>query len=114
MATKTHWKDDIVILEPSGKIIGAAIPELRDVMFKYINTTYTPRILMNLEKVHRIDSSELGLLVRAHAAIQQRNGHIGVINVGKHIRNLIVQSRLLRLFEHFDTEDDAMMALSSH
>lgn len=113
MTMKTHWKDDIVILEPSGKIIGTAIPELRNIMFKYINTTYTPRILINLEKVHRMDSSGLGLLVRAHTAIQQRNGHIGVINVGKHIRNLIVQSRLLRLFEHFDTEAAAISALSS-
>lgn len=113
MATKTYWKDGIVILEPTGKMIGSAIPELRGTMFKYINTTYTPRVLVNLEKVNRMDSSGLGLLVRAHTAIQQRNGHIGVINVGKHIRNLIVQSRLLRLFEHFDTEAAALSALSS-
>ena len=113
MAMRTHWKDGIVVLEPSGKIIGAAIPELRDIMFKYINTTYTPRVLINLEKVNRMDSSGLGLLVRVHAAIQQRDGHIGVINVGKHIKNLIIQSRLLRLFEHFDTEAAAISALSS-
>ena len=113
MAIRTHWKDGIAILEPTGKMIGSAIPELRDVMFKYINTTYTPRVLINLEKVNRMDSSGLGLLVRAHAAIQQRDGQIGVINVGKHIRNLIVKSRLLRLFEHFDTEAAAISALSS-
>lgn len=113
MTTTTRWKDDIVILAPTGKIIGDAIPELRETMIKQIDTTYTPRILIDLEKVRRMDSSGLGLLIRAHTAVRQRNGHIGVINVGKHIRNLIVQSRLLCLFEHFDTEDAAITALSS-
>ena len=113
MTTTTRWKDDIVILAPTGKIIGDAIPALRETMNKQINTTYTPRILINLENVRRMDSSGLGLLVHAHMAVRQRNGHIGVVNVGKHIRNLIVQSRLLCLFEHFDTEDAAIMALSS-
>ena len=113
MATTTHWKDDIVILAPNGKIIGEAIPELRDTVNKYINTTYTPRILINLKKVHRMDSSGLGVLLSAHAAVRQKNGYIGIINVGKHIRNLIVQSRLLSLFEHFDTEDAAISALSN-
>ena len=113
MTTTTRWKDNIVILAPNGKIIGDAIPELRETMIKQINTTYTPRVLINLENVRRMDSSGLGLLVRAHTAVREKNGHIGVINVGKHIRNLIVQSRLLRLFEHFDTEEAAISALSS-
>lgn len=113
MTTTTHWKEDIVILEPTGKIIGDAIPELRAAMFKYINTTYTPRILINLKAVRAMDSSGLGLLITAHTAVQQRNGQIGIINVGKHIRNLIVQSRLLRLFEHFDTEAAAVSAFLS-
>lgn len=113
MTTTIHWKKGIVTLIPNGKIIGDAIPELRDIMFKYIDTTYTPRILIDFEKVHRMDSSALGLLVRAHTAVQQRDGHIGIINVGKHIKNLVVLSRLLCLFEHFDTEDAALSALSN-
>lgn len=113
MTTTSRWKEDIVILELSGRIIGQAISELREAMFKYINTTYTPRILLNLKDVRCMDSSGLGVLIMAHTAVQQRDGHIGVINVGKHIRNLNVQSRLLCLFEHFDTEDDAISVLSS-
>ena len=113
MSTTTHYKEGVAILVPTGKIIGGAIPELRDTMYKQINTTYAPRILINLKKVNRMDSSGLGVLIRAHAAVQQRNGHIGIINVGKHIKNLIVQSRLLTLFECFDTEDAAILSLSS-
>ena len=46
MSTTTHYKEGVAILEPTGKIIGGAVPELRDTMFKQINTTYTPRILI--------------------------------------------------------------------
>lgn len=113
MTTTTHWNEGIVTLIPNGKIMGDAIPELRDIMFKYINTTYTPRILINFEKVHCLDSSGLSLLVMAHTAVRQRDGQIGIINVGKHIKNLIAQSRLLCLFEHFDTEDEAISVFSN-
>ena len=38
---------------------------------------------------------------------------MGVINLGKHIRNLIVLSRVLNLFKHFDSEDAGVAGLSA-
>ena len=46
--------------------------------------------------------------------VKQKNGRMGVIHVGKHIKNLLVLSRLMSLFEHFDTETEATAALSEH
>ena len=43
----------------------------------------------------------------------RKKGRIGVINVGKHIKNLVALNWLVNLFEHFDSEDAAVLALSA-
>ncbi len=114
MTTTTRYKEGVAILEPNGKIIGTAIPKLRESVIKQIDTTYTPRVLINFANVHRMDSAGLGVFITAYNIARAKNGHIGIINVGKHIRNLIVQTRLLNLFEHYENEEVAVTALSQH
>jgi len=70
-------------------------------------------VLINFEHVNRIDSSGLSALMEARVAATRKKGRIGVINVGKHIKNLVALNRLVSLFECFDDEDAAVLALSS-
>ena len=49
----------------------------------------------------------------ARAAVARKKGRVAVINVSKQIKNLVVLSRLVSLFEHFDSEADAVSALSA-
>ncbi len=113
MTTQIRQQNGISILEPSGKIMGTAASELWDVISPQIQASDTPRILINFENVNRVDSSGLGALMIARAAIARKKGRVGVINVSKHISNLIVLSRLASLFERFDSEDAAVSALSA-
>ena len=92
---------------------GRSVSDLRKVILPQIEASDTPRILINFERVNRIDSSGLGTLMEAYAAASRKQGRVGVINVGKHIRNLIVLSRVMSLFEHFDSEDAAVAGLSA-
>ena len=113
MTTKIRQQNGISILEPNGKIMGPAASELWDVISPQIESSDTPRILINFENVNRVDSSGLGALMIARAAVARKKGRVGVINVSKHISNLIVLSRLTSLFERFDNEDAAVSALSA-
>lgn len=113
MTTKIRQQNGISILEPNGKIMGPAASELWDVISPQIESTDTPRILINFENVNRVDSSGLGALMIARSAVARKKGRVGVINVSKHISNLIVLSRLTSLFERFDNEDAAVSALSA-
>ena len=112
MATVTYLKDGVSILEPTGKIIGGAIPELRQILVKHVDRTQTPSILVNFARVNKMDSAGLGVFIYAYNMVRAKGGRIGIINVDKHIKNLIVQSRLIRIFERFDSEDAALSALS--
>ena len=113
MATMIRYEEGVAILEPSGKIMGSAVSELREAITSQIDASDAPRILINFDRVNMMDSSGLGTLMGAHVAATRKKGRIGVINVGTNIKNLIVRSRLVSIFEHFDTEDAAVSALSS-
>ena len=113
MATQIRQQDNVTILEPSGRIVGPAVSELRQTILPDIEAAETPRILINFENVNMMDSAGLGALMEARTIASRKDGRIGVINVGKHIKNLIVLSRIVSLFEHYDSEEEAISALST-
>ena len=113
MTTQIRQQNGISILKPTGKVSGRSVSDLREAILPQIEASDTPRILINFEQVNRIDSSGLGTLMEAYTAASRKQGRVGVINVGKHIKSLIVLSRLVNLFEHFESEDAAVAGLSA-
>ena len=51
--------------------------------------------------------------MEARAVAARKKGRIGVINVGKHIKDLVAVSRIVNLFERFDSENAAVLALAA-
>ena len=113
MATQIRQQNGITILELSGKIVGASASELREAISPQIEASESPRILINFEQVNKIDGSGLITLMEARAAATRKQGRIGVIHVGKHIKDLVTLSRIVSLFEHFDSENAAVEALAA-
>ncbi|MCE2414164.1 STAS domain-containing protein [Candidatus Poribacteria bacterium] len=113
MSTQIRRQGDVAIVEPNGKLVGSSVVELREAIAPQIETYDEPRILINFENVNMIDSSGLGALMEARAITTRKKGRIGVINVGKNIKNLVLLSRLVSMFEHYDTEDAAVLGLSA-
>ena len=113
MATQIRKQNGITILEPNGKIAGTAVSKLREAISPQILFSDVPRIVINFEHVNRIDSSGLSTLMEARVAASGKKGRIGVINVGKHIKNLVALNWLVNRFEYFENEDAAVSALSA-
>jgi len=68
------------------------------------------RILLNLEGVDFIDSAGLGELVRSHASIRSRGGHLKLVNPSASVHHLL---RITKLDRVFDIVPDEASALSS-
>ena len=113
MTTQVRQQNGISVLKPSGKIVGSAASDLQKVLLPKVEEVDAPRVLFNFEDVRMIDSSGLGVLIEAHIVAKRKNGRIGAIHIGKHIKNLIIVHRLVHLFEHFSTEEEAISALST-
>jgi anti-sigma B factor antagonist len=114
MDVEIRERDGVLIVTPKGRIIGSAGGELRQTLNEQIaQISGAPKVLFDLGDVSRIDSSGLGTLVATHVTIARKGGRTGIVNMGGGVQNLIVMGRLMTVFENFDSEDEAVAALSS-
>lgn len=112
MLTTKVQQDGIAIVEPSRNVIGEAVDELRQALMHQIDRSSKPRIVVDFGGVSKMDSSGLGTFINVYSLAKAKQGRIGVINVGKNIKSLIVRSRLINYFEHFESESAAVSALA--
>ena len=73
-----------------------------------------PRLVFDFREVSQIDGAGLGTLMKIYTKIRPRGAKIAVINMNKHIRNIIVSTRLIEVLKCFKSEDDAVSALLQH
>ena len=65
-------------------------------------------LVVNLRDVPYIDSTALGEIVRAYATTTRLGGTLKLLNVHGRVHDLLVITRLLSIFDLFDTEPDAV------
>ena len=65
-------------------------------------------VLVDLSGVSYVDSAGLGELVQAFVTTKNRGGSLKLLNVTKRLRDLLVVTKLLTVFDTYDTEADAL------
>ncbi len=112
MAITQLERDGVIIFKLDGRIIAPDVQEITDTVQKTLSELdEPPRLVFDFKDVTSMDSSGLGALMRIYADIHPRGGTIAVINVNKHVKNLIVMARLITVFRNFESEDEAVWAL---
>ncbi|MCU0240894.1 MAG: STAS domain-containing protein [Vicinamibacteria bacterium] len=100
--------EDVVILDLHGKImIGEGDDALRDAVARLIDGGRT-KILLNLADVPYVDSAGLGEIVRCYTTVSKKNGRLKLINLTKKIQDLLAITKLLTVFETFDSEAEGI------
>jgi anti-anti-sigma factor len=114
MAINVRQKDDVVIVKPSGRLFGPAALDFKKVLDAELSKIPEgPKFLIDFADVAMVGSSGLGALMGAHVAIESKGGFMAIANVGTNIENLMIRSRLFDTFEHFESEDEAIEALTA-
>jgi anti-sigma B factor antagonist len=112
MDVNVEHRNGVIVLKLGGRIVGIAGGELRQVIEEQLeDASESPKFLFDFADVTRMDSSGLGTLIGLHVSVARKSGRIGVINVSNNINNLLVIGRLITIFEHFDSEGEALAAL---
>ena len=112
MAITQSERDGVFIFKLDGRIIAPDVQELTDVVQNILSQVNdSPKLVFDFKDVTSMDSSGLGSLMKIYADIHPRGGTIAVINVNKHVKNLIVMARLITVFRNFESEDEAIWAL---
>jgi anti-sigma B factor antagonist len=66
------------------------------------------KLVLDLGGVSYVDSAGLGQLVQAHVTASKNGGALKLINVTKRLNDLLVVTRLVTVFESFNSEAEAV------
>ena len=99
---------DVTILDLQGKIlIGEGDDALRDAVLRLVEGK-KQKILLNLAEVPYVDSAGLGEIVRCYTTVSRKGGRLKLLHLTKKIKDLLSITKLLTVFETYDSEDEAV------
>ena len=70
------------------------------------------RLVMNLSECQTLNSIAIGALMRGFANYRGRGGEIKLCGLGKRVKDLFTMTKLIMVFEHFETEEEAIAAFA--
>ena len=111
--TERMVSGDVMVLDMKGKItLGEGDEMLKDKVNSLVNQGHK-KILLNLADVPYLDSAGLGEVVRAYTTVSRQGGALKLLNLTKRITDLLSITKLLTVFETFDTESEAVRSFSA-
>jgi anti-sigma B factor antagonist len=103
---------DVTVLDLKGKMTLGEGDELLKDKINSLLSDGKKRLVLNLEGVPYIDSAGLGEIVRTFTTVSRQGGKLKLLNLTKRIEDLLSITKLLTVFETFDSEADAIKSFS--
>jgi anti-sigma B factor antagonist len=105
---------DVVIVDVSGRITlgeggDAALKQTMQALVEQGRT----KLLLNLGDVAYVDSAGLGEIVQSYATVNKNGGTLKLLKVTKRIRDLLSITKLLTVFETYDSETEAVASFGA-
>ena len=69
--------------------------------------------MLDLAEVESVDSAGLGEVVRTYTTVSRQGGSLKLLNLTKRITDLLSITKLLTVFETFDSENEAVRSFSA-
>ena len=108
MTITERKSNDVVILDIEGKILlGEGDVQLRESVQKVL-ASGAKKLLLNLAEVPYIDSAGLGEIVRCYTTVRREDSELKLLNLTSRIRDLLTITKLITVFESFDSEEEAV------
>jgi anti-sigma B factor antagonist len=105
-------RDGIVILEPKGKILGGPdATTLKDQLQSLIDAGKT-KVIIDLAQVDYMNSTGLGILISTLTTLKRAQGELKLANVTDKIQSLLTITKLVTVFDDFESVDEAVAAFS--
>jgi anti-sigma B factor antagonist len=103
----------VTILDVSGKItLGDGDAILKDKLHSLVHQGRKD-VLLNLGQVQYVDSAGLGAIVSAYTTMTREGGSLKLLGITKRLQDLLTITKLLTVFDTFDSEDEALRSYKS-
>ena len=104
-------KDGAAVVRLTGRLTGG---DDADTVYRAVDEAVNAgerHILVDLENISWTDSSGLGVLMRVHDLLRRTGGSFKLIHVPTRIVRIFEVTKLITVFELYDTEADALASL---
>lgn len=109
----TREVDGVSVLELEGRIVlGEESNSLRETV-KGLLSAGKKKIVLNMDRVTYIDSAGLGALVAAHHSARTQGSSLKLSNLGTRFQEVLQVTKLLTVFEVYDSEAAAIHSFAS-
>ena len=103
---------DVTVLDLKGRVtLGEGYELLKDKVNSLINQGQK-KLVLNLADVPYIDSAGLGEIVRTYTTVSRQGGSLKLLRLTKRITDLLSITKLLTVFETFESEQDAVKSFA--
>jgi anti-sigma B factor antagonist len=110
MKITTRSEGQAEILELNGDITLYNTPEVRKAILGLLKDKRVAELLVDMRGVRYIDSSGVASLVEGLKASRDLNSRFALYGLTKTTREVLELTRLVRVFEVYDTEEQALAA----
>jgi len=101
---------DVTVLDLKGKMTLGEGDELLKDKINSLLAAGKKKLLLDLEAVPYIDSAGLGEVVRTYTTVSRQGGSLKLLNLTKRIEDLLSITKLLTVFDTFDSEAEAIQS----
>jgi anti-sigma B factor antagonist len=102
--------EDVVILDLHGPIAGATAAGMLESAVRRLCRGGVRCVVADFSRVPSVDLAGLGALVDSHLALREASGVFKLASVTKRIDDLIVITRLLTVFDTYESVEEAVGA----
>ena len=111
MKIKVNERYEAVVVEIKGNVMGGDdTKEFNETLHKLIDEG-KKNVVVDLAEVKFMNSSGLGMLIGGLTTMKKVNGFYKLANVTDKIESLLIITKLITIFEHYDSVDAAVESL---
>ena len=112
MTLKERRVGDVSILDLQGRlVIEDGDDELRD-RINELSDAGRVNIVVNLKDVTYVDSCGIGVLIAKYVSLRRKGGDVKLLHLTARSHHLMEISRLLSVFEAFESEERALASFT--
>jgi anti-sigma B factor antagonist len=108
MKLADYEKNGVAVLQPKGKIMGGPDATLLHEKLHECLENGQRKVVIDLSQVDWMNSTGLGILISGLTTLRNNGGELKLANVTDKIQSLLTITKLVTVFEAFDSVDDAI------
>jgi anti-sigma B factor antagonist len=112
MKLEERIRGDVIVLEPAERLTVETEADFTEVVRRLLQAGWK-YLVLNLAGVPYIDSAGLGAMAYAYTSAWRRGGGLKLASLTKQHRHLLAITKLLTVFEVYESEDTAVRSFGS-